>query len=196
MSLSLLLCHGVSFLCFYFTVPNPFYSSSSSCLSSFCNSCTCFTHPSLPILAFYKSSHHFLCPCLSSSHPYFSYKLLSPSILFWSHLELVAACHPIIADHPDNVSVSHSSQMIMTLPSCSVTRDTLGSANLRSGRCVCVPMHVYFNACVNVFVQILYAQKGSREKDSLLVLICVMCANASMCALNLLNWRCVCDVCA
>lgn len=55
-----------------------------------------------------------------------SRKLPSSTILFSSHLELVAACHPIIADHPDSVSVSHSPQMIMTLPSCSVTWAILG----------------------------------------------------------------------
>lgn len=81
-----------------------------------------------------------LCPCLSFSRFYFSCKLTSPAILLSSHLKPVAACHPITADHPDDVSVSHSSQMTMTQPGCSVTRDTLGSSNLRSH--LFVPMHV------------------------------------------------------
>lgn len=81
-----------------------------------------------------------LCPCLSFSRFYFSCKLTSPAILLSSHLKPVAACHPITADHPDDVSVSHSSQMTMTQPGYSVTRDTLGSSNLRSH--LFVPMHV------------------------------------------------------
>lgn len=81
-----------------------------------------------------------LCPCLSFSRFYFSCKLTSPAILLLSHLKPVAACHPITADHPDDVSVSHSSQMTMTQPGYSVTRDTLGSSNLRSH--LFVPMHV------------------------------------------------------
>lgn len=98
--------------------------------------------------------------CLFFSHPNFF--LVNRRLLpfaFWRHLELVAACSPIIADHPDNVSVSHSSQMIMTLPSCSVTRDTLGSSNLRSGRYVCAHACLFQRICVNVFIQILYAPK-------------------------------------
>lgn len=110
-----------------------------------------YTHKKTILLQIFLSV---LCPCLLFSHFYFSCKLTSPAILLSSHLKPVAACHPIIADHPDNVSVSHSSQMTVTQPSCSVTRDMLGSSNLRS--CLFVPMHVYF--CV--FVNLLSVRKG------------------------------------
>lgn len=91
------------------------------------------------------------------------------------------------AHHSWPSSVSPTSQMLMTVAGCSVTRDTLSTSNLRFG--VCVPVHAYFIVCVNAFVPI-WRRKGSREETRpLLALICVMCANASMYALNLLNWR-------
>lgn len=78
--------------------------------------------------------------------------------------------------------------MLMTVAGCSVTRDTLHSPNLRFG--MCVPVHAYFIVCANAFVQI-QCRKGIRKETThpLLALICVMCANASMYAVNLLNWR-------
>lgn len=63
--------------------------------SSLCN-WFCFPLPSLHKLTVYFHTILFLLHV----HSYFSCNLLHPTILFLSHLELVTACQPIIADHP------------------------------------------------------------------------------------------------
>lgn len=167
-----------------------------------------FLPPAFPLHLLFSSPSQ--CPgCLEIFRPSCSLlpfpsltfgKQPSTAVVFLPHLELVAACHPIIADHPHHVSMSQSSQMIMTLPSCSLTRDTLGSSNPQST--VCVPMHVYFGVCkCYVFALILYVQKGHRKSRIFPLLLWFACANASMCfpsnshlCMSLLVWIAWCDL--
>lgn len=144
---SLLLCHGLSLLFLplqYQIIPPP------AVFFKFCNSCICFPHAFLQKKYIYinlkneKDIFFFFKPFMFLALVLnFSINLCPSPFSFGVNLELVAACSPIIADYPDNVSVSHSSQKIMTMPSCPVTRDTVGSSSLNTiWPCVCPCMSV------------------------------------------------------
>lgn len=189
LSLFLSLSH-VLFFCAFFTQYQIPFRARSSYPSSFCNFHIGFLHLSLQQrerkLALYKSSDPLVfalsmaCVFLVLIVPR---KLPSPTILLSSHLELVAACHPIIADHPDNVSVSQSSQMIMTPPGCCATWDSLGFSILRSGVCMCAHACQFQCMCEYVCTNSLCAGRklGRKAIHYLLVLIFDVCKCVHVC---------------
>lgn len=136
---------------------------------SFCSSCMCLPHPLLPNTD--KIFQNRLLVCFPSC------KLLSSTVFFSSHLVLVAACHPIIADHPDNVSMSHSSQMIMTLPSCFVTRAILGSY---VQVCVCPCMWISNYVWMWLYIYFM-CRKDTRGKRNIFPSCVVLCVQKHPC---------------
>lgn len=103
-----------------------FWASSSQyqtlpplCLSSLCNSCILFLVKNVQFINFHII---FFLFCFVGGRAAVSRSVFMfpvNDLALWVTRSCIPACRPIMADHPDDVILSHSSQMMLTLLSCS-----------------------------------------------------------------------------